>query len=85
MFFAFVLGDDRVVKSFGLGLVAVLVDALLVRLILIPAIMHLLGRHEWYIPRWLDRALPKLTIEPPSQPTAPSHGATPPTPAPHTA
>ena len=40
-------------------------DALLVRLILVPAVMHLLGRGAWYIPRWLDRALPKLTIEPP--------------------
>ena len=66
VFFAFVLGDDRIVKSFGLGLgVAILVDALLVRLILVPAVMHLLGRGAWYIPRWLDRALPKLTIEPP--------------------
>jgi putative drug exporter of the RND superfamily len=70
VFLAFVLSDDRVVKSFGLGLgVAILVDALLVRLVLVPAIMHLLGRRAWYIPRWLDRALPKLTIEPPSRPT----------------
>jgi RND superfamily putative drug exporter len=79
VFFAFVLGDDRVVKSFGLGLgVAILVDAILVRLILVPALMHLLGRHAWYIPRWLDRALPKLTIEPPSRPAAPSPDEAPP-------
>jgi RND superfamily putative drug exporter len=69
VFWAFVLTDDRVVKSFGLGLgVAILVDALIVRLILVPAIMQLLGRHAWYIPRWLDRLLPNLTIEPPHQP-----------------
>ena len=81
VFFAFVLGDDRIVKSFGLGLgVAILADALLVRLILVPAIMHLLGRHAWYIPRWLDRVLPKLTIEPPASGAA-SHDAPSPAPA----
>jgi RND superfamily putative drug exporter len=71
VFWAFILTDDRVVKSFGLGLgVAILVDALIVRLILVPAIMNLLGRHAWYMPRWLDRLLPNLTIEPPHHPAA---------------
>jgi RND superfamily putative drug exporter len=71
VFWAFILTEDRVVKSFGLGLgVAILVDALIVRLILVPAIMRLLGRHAWYIPRWLDRVLPNLTIEPPHTPPA---------------
>ena len=65
VFWAFVLGDDRTVKAFGVGLgVAILVDALVVRMVLVPAVMHLLGRRAWYIPRWLDRALPPLTIEP---------------------
>jgi RND superfamily putative drug exporter len=65
VFWAFVLGDDRTVKAFGVGLgVAILVDALVVRMVLVPALMQLLGRHAWYIPRWLDRALPALTIEP---------------------
>jgi RND superfamily putative drug exporter len=65
VFWAFVLGDDRTVKAFGVGLgVAILVDALVVRMVLVPALMHLLGRHAWYIPRWLDRVLPPLTIEP---------------------
>jgi RND superfamily putative drug exporter len=65
VFWAFVLGDDRTVKAFGVGLgVAILVDALIVRMVLVPAVMHLLGRRAWYIPRWLDRALPALTIEP---------------------
>jgi RND superfamily putative drug exporter len=65
VFWAFVLTDDRTVKSFGLGLgVAILVDALLVRMLLVPALLHLLGRRAWYMPRWLDRVLPRLTIEP---------------------
>jgi RND superfamily putative drug exporter len=65
VFWAFVLTDDRTVKSFGLGLgVAILVDALLVRMLLVPALLHLLGNQAWYMPRWLDRVLPRLTIEP---------------------
>jgi RND superfamily putative drug exporter len=65
VFWAFVLTDDRTVKSFGLGLgVAILVDALIVRMLLVPSLMHLLGNRAWYMPRWLDRVLPRLTIEP---------------------
>jgi RND superfamily putative drug exporter len=68
VFWAFVLTDDRTIKSFGLGLgVAVLVDALLVRMLLVPAVMHLLGDRAWYMPRWLDRLLPRLTIEAPEE------------------
>jgi RND superfamily putative drug exporter len=68
VFWAFVLTDDRTVKSFGLGLgVAILVDALVVRMLLVPAVMHLLGERAWYIPRWLDRVLPRLTIEAPEE------------------
>jgi RND superfamily putative drug exporter len=68
VFWAFVLSDDRTVKSFGLGLgVAILVDALIIRMLMVPAIMHLLGKRAWYIPRWLDRILPNLTIEPPDE------------------
>jgi RND superfamily putative drug exporter len=64
VFWAFVLTDDRTIKSFGLGLgVAILVDALVVRMLLVPALMHLLGKRAWYMPRWLDRLLPRLTIE----------------------
>ena len=69
VFVAFVLTDDRTVKSFGLGLgVAILVDALIVRMLLVPALMHLLGDKAWYMPRWLDRLLPRLTIEAPEEP-----------------
>ena len=65
VFWAFVLTDDRTIKSFGVGLgVAILVDALLVRMLLVPALLHLFGRRAWYLPRWLERLLPRLTIEP---------------------
>ena len=62
------LGEaDRVVKLFGLGLsVAVLIDATIVRLLLVPATMELLGDRNWWIPRWLDRILPRVHIEAPA-------------------
>lgn len=66
VFWAFVLGDDRTVKEFGVGLgVAILMDAFVVRMVLVPAVMQLLGDRAWYMPKWLDCALPHLTIEPP--------------------
>ena len=52
------------VRPIGFGLaVGVLVDAVLVRMTLTPAVMHLLGDRAWYIPRWLDRLLPDLDVE----------------------
>jgi RND superfamily putative drug exporter len=70
VFWAFVLTDDRTVKSFGVGLgVAILADALLVRMIVVPAVMQLLGDRAWYMPHWLDRLLPNLTIEPGQEPS----------------
>lgn len=64
VFFAFVLGDARVIKELGFGLgVAVVVDAFIVRLILVPAVMTLLDRWAWYMPAWLDRILPNLNVE----------------------
>jgi putative drug exporter of the RND superfamily len=66
VFTAFVLTPDRIAKEFGLLLaVAILTDALLVRMTLVPAFFTLLGEKTWYIPRWLDRLLPRITIEPP--------------------
>ena len=53
-----------------------LLDAFVVRMLLMPALMHLLGRSAWWIPRWLDRVLPKLTIEPPETGVA-THAAAP--------
>ncbi|MDZ7727668.1 MAG: MMPL family transporter [Dehalococcoidia bacterium] len=64
VFFSFVLGDDRVIKLFGLGLgSAILVDATIIRLILVPSTMALLGRYNWWLPSWLDRLLPHINIE----------------------
>jgi RND superfamily putative drug exporter len=64
VFSAFVLGYDRSLKLFGLGLaVAVLVDATVVRLVLVPATMELLGNRNWWIPKWLDRMIPNISIE----------------------
>jgi RND superfamily putative drug exporter len=66
VFFAFVLSADRVSKEFGLLLsVAILTDALIVRMTLVPSLLTLLHEKTWYMPRWLDRALPNITIEPP--------------------
>jgi RND superfamily putative drug exporter len=64
VFAAFILGDDVGIKMFGLGLaVAVLIDATLVRIVLVPATMKLLGDWNWWLPGWLDRILPNLDIE----------------------
>jgi RND superfamily putative drug exporter len=64
VFFAFVLGDDRALKLFGFGLaIAVLIDATIVRMLLVPATMELLGDRNWWLPRWLDRILPHIDVE----------------------
>ena len=64
VFLAFVLGDTRVIKLFGLGLAsAIFIDATLVRMLLVPATMELLGEANWWLPRWLRGALPDLDVE----------------------
>jgi putative drug exporter of the RND superfamily len=64
VFAAFVLGDDPMIKMFGLGLAtAVFIDATIVRIVLVPATMKLLGDWNWWLPRWLDRILPNLDVE----------------------
>ncbi len=64
VFAAFVLGDDRSLKLFGLGMaVAVLIDATVVRMVLVPATMELLGERNWWLPKWLDRLLPHIDVE----------------------
>jgi RND superfamily putative drug exporter len=64
VFAAFVLGDDRSLKLFGLGMaVAVFIDATVVRMLLVPATMELLGDRNWWIPAWLDRVLPRIDVE----------------------
>ncbi|MFC0004903.1 MMPL family transporter [Micromonospora siamensis] len=64
VFLSVMLGADLGVKQLGLGLaVAVAVDATVVRLVLLPASMELLGRLNWWLPRWLDRVLPQVRLE----------------------
>jgi RND superfamily putative drug exporter len=66
VFLSFVLGDLRVLKLMGLGLAtAIFVDATLVRMVLVPATMELLGNANWWLPRWLDRMVPKISVEAP--------------------
>jgi RND superfamily putative drug exporter len=64
VFGSFMLEDLRTVKLFGLGLAsAILIDATLVRMLLVPATMQLLGDKNWWIPKWLDKILPNLNVE----------------------
>ncbi len=64
VFLSFALGDDRVLKLFGVSLAAgVFLDAFVVRSLLLPAVLQLLGRVTWKLPDWLDRRLPHLAID----------------------
>jgi RND superfamily putative drug exporter len=64
VFLSFVLGQDVLAKMFGIGLAsAVLIDATLVRMVLVPATMELLGDRNWWLPAWLDRLLPHVRVE----------------------
>jgi RND superfamily putative drug exporter len=66
--FAAIIPSDQVfIKVFGVGMVAaILVDATVIRMLLVPAVMHLLGRSNWWLPRSIDRRLPQLHIEGPA-------------------
>ncbi|MDQ1493843.1 MAG: putative drug exporter of the superfamily [Actinomycetota bacterium] len=65
VFVAFVFGGERDIAEFGLGLaVAILLDALVLRTVLVPAAMQMFGRANWWLPAWLDRILPQLSVEP---------------------
>ena len=64
VFLAFLAAPDVFLKLFGIGLAsAILLDATLVRMVLVPAVMQLLGRRNWWIPNWLERTLPRLDVE----------------------
>lgn len=66
VFMAFIFLGQRVVEEFGIGLAAaVALDAFVVRTVLVPASMQLLGRANWWLPAWLDRVLPHLSVDPP--------------------
>jgi RND superfamily putative drug exporter len=64
VFLSFMFGDERVIREFGFGLAAaVLLDAIVVRCVLLPAVLELLGPITWRLPRWLDDRLPHINIE----------------------
>lgn len=64
VFGGFILGDARVIKLFGIGLAsAIFLDAFIVRTVLVPAVMHMVGKSNWYYPAWLDKITPRLSIE----------------------
>lgn len=67
VFLAFVLSGDRIIAMFGIALAAaVALDAFVLRTLLVPALMHMLGGANWWLPAWLDRRLPRISIEPPN-------------------
>jgi RND superfamily putative drug exporter len=71
VFGSFILGGERVIKEFGLGLAAgILVDAVVIRMAIVPAVMQMLGRANWWFPSWLDRILPRLSVDPEVVPPA---------------
>jgi RND superfamily putative drug exporter len=64
VFGAFVLGDNPIIKMFGVGLsVAVLLDATVVRMVIVPAVLSLFGDRAWWLPGWLDRLIPNVDVE----------------------
>jgi len=64
VFSAFIPSTDIAVKVIGIGMAAaILIDATVIRMLLVPAVMHLLGARNWWLPAWLDRALPEVHIE----------------------
>jgi RND superfamily putative drug exporter len=65
VFLAFVASPEVFLKLFGIGLAAaIFLDATVVRMVLVPAVMQLLGARNWWIPHWLERRLPRLDLEP---------------------
>ena len=64
VFGGFIFSESTIIRSIGFGLAfGVLLDAFVVRMLLMPALMHLLGRSAWWLPRWLDRILPNVDME----------------------
>jgi RND superfamily putative drug exporter len=64
VFFSFAFGGQRIIAEFGIGLGgAVLMDAFILRTILVPSLMHFFGKSNWWMPKWLDRIVPRLAVE----------------------
>ena len=65
VFLSFAFGDNRTIKEFGIGLsTAIFVDATLIRLMLVPSLMQLMGEANWWFPAFLDRRLPRFHVDP---------------------
>ena len=77
VFLSFLFEQQLIIDQFGVGLAgAVIVDAFLIRTVLVPAAMHLSGRANWWLLRWLDRVLPQLPVDLPGPPPAVPAGLT---------
>jgi RND superfamily putative drug exporter len=64
VFISFAFGDVRIIKEFGIGLAtAIIIDAYVLRLFLVPSLMQLFGEWSWWFPAWLDRITPRVSIE----------------------
>jgi RND superfamily putative drug exporter len=71
VFASFIFGGSIIIEQFGIGLAgAVLIDAFIIRTVLVPALMHLSGRANWWLPGWLDKILPQLSVETAQPPAA---------------
>jgi putative drug exporter of the RND superfamily len=82
VFGSFILGGIRVIKEFGLGLSAgILIDAVLIRMAIVPALMFMMGKANWWFPRWLDRLLPGVSVDPELHAGQAPPDAQPPTPS----
>ncbi|MBO3731454.1 MMPL family transporter [Glycomyces niveus] len=69
VFGSFILDDARLLQQFGISMaVAIFIDAFVIRCLLVPAVMKVMGRGAWWIPKWLDNALPHVTVEPETEP-----------------
>ena len=78
VFLAFVPSTNSTIKLFGIALAsAVIIDAFIVRLVLVPSIMSMLGKANWWLPAWLDRILPRVHIEPGEDEVADDESGTP--------
>ncbi len=76
VFAGFVFSNDPMIKQFGFALaVGVMIDAFLVRMTFVPAVMSLIGEHAWWLPKWLDRLIPSIDIEGSSPAQTPESGA----------
>jgi RND superfamily putative drug exporter len=73
VFLSFMIAPEPITKLFGLGLAsAVLIDAVVIRSVLVPAVMQLFGERAWWLPGWLERILPRLHVEPAEGDPAPT-------------